>query len=189
MAELLRQYVALLEQVVVNPERRIGEFSLRTTSASACLPDPTATLEPIWHEALTTRFSRHAQATPDAVEGVDDHESWTYAELEARSNQLGHHLRRAGIGAENMVAIYGYRGASHICALLGVLKAGAGFAILDPRYLPAPLMTGCRLPARRVHSARSGRYATGRCAGACRCDGLALSGHTRSTRFSRRRAR
>jgi amino acid adenylation domain-containing protein len=144
MAELLQQYVALLEQVAADPRRRIGEYSLRTASAAAALPDPTLPLEPVWDESVVDRFSRHAQAQPDAIAVLDDHESWTYGQLEARSNQLAHRLHSASVGAEDLVAIYGHRGVALVCALLGVLKAGAGFAILDPRYPPVPLIDRLR---------------------------------------------
>ena len=46
-----------------------------------------------------TNSSRHKQpASPDAVAVVDDDRQLTYAELNARANQLAHRLHRAGSG-------------------------------------------------------------------------------------------
>ena len=58
----------------------------------------------------------------------------TYAELEARSNQLAHFLRNRGIRAESLVAICLERSLEMVVAVLGVLKAGGAYVPLDPAY-------------------------------------------------------
>ncbi|MFE3649427.1 Pls/PosA family non-ribosomal peptide synthetase [Streptomyces sp. NPDC059101] len=56
----------------------------------------------------------------------------TYAELDARANQLAHHLRALGIGAGSRVAILVPRSVDMYAALLAVGKAGAAFVPIDP---------------------------------------------------------
>ncbi|MFF2812724.1 Pls/PosA family non-ribosomal peptide synthetase [Streptomyces sp. NPDC058000] len=56
----------------------------------------------------------------------------TYAELDARANQLAHHLRGLGIGAGSRVAILVPRSVDMYAALLAVGKAGAAFVPIDP---------------------------------------------------------
>jgi amino acid adenylation domain-containing protein len=58
----------------------------------------------------------------------------TYAELNARANQLAHHLRRRGAGPEVRIAICLERSVEMIVALFAVLKAGAAYVPLEPRY-------------------------------------------------------
>src|SRR5207253_10697069 len=93
-------------------------------------------------EAITTLFSQQAQRQPDGTAIVDLHERWSYRDLDGRSNQLANYLREGGIRTQDIVAIYGHRSAPLVWAILGVLKAGAAFVILDPGY-PASRLIDC----------------------------------------------
>ena len=44
-----------------------------------------------------------------------------------------------------MVAVYGHRSASIVWALLGILRAGAAFVVLDPLYPPLRLESYLRI--------------------------------------------
>jgi amino acid adenylation domain-containing protein len=79
------------------------------------------------------RFEAWANRFPKAIAVIGDSSTLTYAELEQRANQIAHALRAAGAGRGNVVGIFLERGPDVVCALLGVLKSGAAFAILDPR--------------------------------------------------------
>jgi amino acid adenylation domain-containing protein/FkbH-like protein len=61
-------------------------------------------------------------------------ESLTYAELDARSNQLAHRLEQLGVGPEVLVGICLERSLGSMIALLAVLKAGGAYLPLDPDY-------------------------------------------------------
>jgi amino acid adenylation domain-containing protein len=63
----------------------------------------------------------------------------TYGDLERRSNQLAHALRRAGVGSGHVVGLLLDRGPHLLTAQLGVMKAGAAWTPLDPRYPEARL--------------------------------------------------
>jgi len=80
-------------------------------------------------------FERQAESTPGRVAAADaSGRSLTYAELNARANQLARHLRRLGVGREVPVALFVERGLEMVVALLGVLKAGGAYVPLDPSY-------------------------------------------------------
>jgi len=56
----------------------------------------------------------------------------TYAELDARANQLAWALRERGAGPERVVGIAARRGVELIVALLATLRVGAAYLPLDP---------------------------------------------------------
>ena len=58
----------------------------------------------------------------------------TYAELNAKANQLAHYLQTKGIGPEKLVAVYLNRSPEMVIAALAVLKAGGAYLPLDPTY-------------------------------------------------------
>jgi amino acid adenylation domain-containing protein len=140
IAEMLQQYRFLLQQIVKTPDESIDRFSLVTSTAAHHLPDPTEPLDDDWKGSLQRQFSRQALRFPHHPAVIDSHDSWTYQELETRSNQLAYALAGSGIRHQDVVAIYGYRSASLVWALLGILKAGAAFMILDPAYPVSRLM-------------------------------------------------
>jgi amino acid adenylation domain-containing protein len=139
ISSLLEQLGDLLAQVVENPGLTVDQYSLVPLSAQRVLPDPTQSLDDTWEGAIHDLFSRQANRTPDCPAVVDSNEAWTYSELDKRSNQLAHCLIAGGIQSKDVVAIYAHRSCPLILALLGALKAGAAFVIIDPAY-PAQRM-------------------------------------------------
>jgi nonribosomal peptide synthetase protein BlmX len=71
--------------------------------------------------------------TPDSVAVVSEGVEVTYGELEIRANQLAHHLIGRGVGPGTLVVVHLERSPELLVALLGVLKAGAGYVPVDAR--------------------------------------------------------
>ena len=80
------------------------------------------------------RFEAQAAQTPEAVAIEHEAQSLTYAELNARANQLARQLRDADVGRERLVGICLERSIDMIMAVLAVLKAGGAYLPLDPAY-------------------------------------------------------
>jgi non-ribosomal peptide synthetase component F len=140
------------------PIRRIGALALATDSARAVLPDPAEPLDATWRGAVHEIFAAHARRTPDALAVEDPRERWTYAELDADADAIAAELAARGIGIGDVAAITGHRGAALVRALLGVLKSGAAFLVLDPAYPPARLAEYVRIarPAAHLHLTAAG---------------------------------
>jgi amino acid adenylation domain-containing protein len=75
-----------------------------------------------------------AGLAPDALAVVLGGRRVTYAELNARANQLAHHLREMGVEPDARVAVCMERSPEMTVALLGVLKAGGAYVPMDPSY-------------------------------------------------------
>jgi amino acid adenylation domain-containing protein len=145
MTEMLDQFSYLLTQIVAQPDQPISRLSLVTPAARKVLSSPYDVLDDTWQGAVHTLFSEQAQRVPHHLAVTDEQNAWTYEELEKRSNQLAHHLRASGIQAGDRVAIYAHRSASLVWAILGTMKAGAAFMILDPGYPEARLIEYLRM--------------------------------------------
>ncbi len=141
MEAFLAQYLHVLTQIVAAPEAPITALSLVPADAASRLPDPRRPLPDAgWPGPVHERLSLHAARAPQREAVADGAESWTYGELEARASQLAHRLREAGVGRGDVVAIFAQRNASLAWAVLGTLKAGSAFLILDPSYPSARLL-------------------------------------------------
>ena len=143
-AELLDQLVSLLAQCLTQPDLPVSRHSLVTAIARRVLPDPGEPLDGTWMGPVHALLAEHAQRAPERIAVSGPGETWTYAELAARSSQLAHRLRHAGVGRGDVVAIHAARSPGLIWAILGVLRSGAAFTILDPGYPPARLLAMLR---------------------------------------------
>ena len=65
---------------------------------------------------------------------IDGAATLTYMEVEERANRIAQHLRKLGAAPGKLVALLFNRSELPILAILGVLKAGAGYVPLDPSY-------------------------------------------------------
>jgi amino acid adenylation domain-containing protein len=83
-------------------------------------------------------FEARVAVDPQAVAVIaTDGTRVSYRELDARANQLAHHLRRLGMGPESLVAICVEHSVEMFVAVLGVVKSGAAYVPLDPAHPPA----------------------------------------------------
>ncbi|MBD2515972.1 amino acid adenylation domain-containing protein [Nostoc sp. FACHB-973] len=79
-------------------------------------------------------FAEQVEKTPDAVAVVFENQQLTYRELNAKANQLAHHLQAMGVGSEVLVGLCVERSIEVIIGILGILKAGGAYVPLDPAY-------------------------------------------------------
>lgn len=81
-------------------------------------------------------FERQVARGPEriAVVGPGPDDALTYAELDARANQVARALRADGVGPGDRVAVSLERGPDLLIALMGVGKAGGAYVPVDPGY-------------------------------------------------------
>ncbi|WP_324290034.1 non-ribosomal peptide synthetase/type I polyketide synthase [Pyxidicoccus sp. MSG2] len=138
---LWERFVRLLEGIAVDPSQRVAELPLLSgDERRRMLVEWNDTHQPFPEDArVHDLFEAQAASTPDAVAVVAEGQRLTYAELDARANQLAHHLRSVGVGPEVRVGLCAERSSELVVGLLGVLKAGGAFVPLDPAYPNARL--------------------------------------------------
>ncbi|MFD9698248.1 amino acid adenylation domain-containing protein [Lentzea sp. NPDC059081] len=79
-------------------------------------------------------IARRAASAPDALALVEGSRQVTYRELDHSANRLAHLLRARGVEPGDRVAVRLPRGVNLVVALLGVWRAGAAYAPLDPAH-------------------------------------------------------
>src|SRR6266550_1491208 len=81
---------------------------------------------------IVALFEAQVARTPDddAIHFAD--QSLTYRELNDRANQVAAYLGTFGVGPDQLVALYMEHSIDVVCAILGVLKAGAAYVPVDP---------------------------------------------------------
>ncbi|KAJ3145502.1 large subunit of alpha-aminoadipate reductase [Geranomyces michiganensis] len=152
ITDMLAQLQQLLTTALGRIDEPIGNLSLVTDESRLVLPNPYDDLH--WDQfegAITDIFARNARTHPTrtcVVESrVDNHDEnsqmspplreFSYQAINEASNILAHHLARNGIQRGDVIVLYSYRGVDLVVAVMGVLKAGAVFSVIDPAYPPA----------------------------------------------------
>ncbi|GGN03917.1 hypothetical protein GCM10011609_48820 [Lentzea pudingi] len=84
-------------------------------------------------------IAERVRRDPSAVAVEDGDQTLTYGELDLRANRLARYLVSRGVRRDTLVGIALDRNLELVVAILAVLKAGAGYVPLDPRFPAARL--------------------------------------------------
>lgn len=133
MAFLLQ---TLLRQIVADPDRPVNRIPLLDAEQQHQLVEGwNDTVRPVRTDACLHQLVEEQVArTPDAPAVVCGDRRLSYAELDAEANRIAHHLRAQGVGRHGLVGVYLERSLEMVPALLGVLKAGAGYVPLETSH-------------------------------------------------------
>ena len=85
-----------------------------------------------FQDTIHQRFENIVQRFPDKAAVAMDGVSLTYAELNARANQLAFYLKQQGVKTNDLVGICLERSLDMVVSILAVLKAGGAYVPLDP---------------------------------------------------------
>jgi amino acid adenylation domain-containing protein len=111
--------VAMLQTYSLTPQTLPPDFRYETNNCGA---------------SISQMVAVHANATPDAPAVVLEASMLTYAELDARANQLANRLIELGVRRETVVALCLGRSAESVMCSLAVLQAGGAYLPLAPSY-------------------------------------------------------
>ncbi|MGV0794569.1 amino acid adenylation domain-containing protein [Mycolicibacterium sp. XJ1819] len=133
--QILEHYAVLVDDALARPDAAISTLDvmgaddaawLRRVSAGEEFDAPATT--------ITALVEAQAARTPDAVAVVYEGRHYTFREVNESANRLAHWLITQGIGAEDRVAVLLDRSPELVITALGVIKAGAVYAPVDPTY-------------------------------------------------------
>ncbi|GAB1543929.1 hypothetical protein NUACC21_66050 [Scytonema sp. NUACC21] len=138
---MMGHFQMLLEGILADPDVRVAQLPLLTEQELHQLLIK-------WNNSQTNYpkdkcihqlFEEQVQRTPDALAVIFEQQHITYAELNARANQLANYLQTLGVGTEVLVGICVERSIEMLVGLLGILKTGGAYVPLDPDYPPERL--------------------------------------------------
>jgi len=136
IARMAGHFQALLQSVIRDPAAAIGDFEILTGAERRQLLVEFNNTKTDYPEDKCVHhlFEEQVQRTPDSVAVAFEKQPLTYAQLNARANQLAHHLQTLGVGPEVPVAICLEHCPEMVVGVLGILKAGGAWLPLDPSY-------------------------------------------------------
>jgi amino acid adenylation domain-containing protein len=129
---MIGHYQTLLNSILENPDRRIGDLALLTRGELeqfSVWNDTTADYpKRCVHELIADQAAR----SPDRIAAVFGERQLTYVELHQQSLRVATALRAAGASPGSLVAVCIERSFEMIVGVLGILHSGAGYLPLDP---------------------------------------------------------
>ncbi|RRV07249.1 amino acid adenylation domain-containing protein [Pseudomonas sp. v388] len=136
VTQLAGHFQQLLQALVRDPSACIGELALLDEAQQQrVVHDWNATAAEFPAEqCVHGLIEAQVRATPNAPALVFADRSLSYAQLNARANQLAHRLRESGVGPDTLVGICAQRSLELVIGLLAIVKAGGAYVPLDPDY-------------------------------------------------------
>ncbi len=127
----------LMSALSSQPQRSISEAGLLTQPERQCLlEDFNATHQPYANDqTLVDLFEAQVRENGDSLALQSGATRLSYAELNARSNQLAHYLKeKYEIGPDTVIGVMMQRSEWLLIGILGVLKSGGAYLPIDRSY-------------------------------------------------------
>ena len=134
--QVVRHFVRVLEAFAADPHQPLRGLTLLSPEEARqiVLEWNRGVVEPTDQRCVHEIFEEQVAIRPNDVAVVFEDKQVTYQELNRRANKLAHFLRGRGVGLETLVGLYVERSPEMLVGLLGILKAGATYVPLDPKY-------------------------------------------------------
>ena len=142
---MIGAFRTLMEHAGQSPDIRIRDLRLvgrgETMSLHAPVKSGTPRRNAQSAPTVLTLIASHAAAHPErtAIAGVDRNVS--YSELHRAAASIASDLAARGVGAEDVVALWGERTPDMIAAMIGIMRAGAAWLPFDPALPAARIKT------------------------------------------------
>ncbi len=152
-------FVNIMAEVLQNPGIKLSEINMLREEEKQQIMEGfnCTTAEYVRDKPVHELFAEQVQRTPDNISVVGNAQSAerkapsidrnkerqapcsmrcaiTYRELNEKSNQLAHLLKKKGVRADTIVGIMAERSVEMIVGILGILKAGGAYLPIDPDY-------------------------------------------------------
>lgn len=136
ISRILGYFQTLVKGVITHPEQSLFELPLLSEAEKHQLLVEWNNTQVNYPQdkCIHQLFEVQTERTPEAVAVIFEDQQLNYRELNARANQLAHHLQALEVRPEILVGICVERSIDMVVGLLGILKAGGAYVPLVPTY-------------------------------------------------------
>ncbi|WP_052339682.1 non-ribosomal peptide synthetase, partial [Gorillibacterium massiliense] len=128
------EMLALACERLADPGGVVGSLDILPSSDRLLLERANDTSVQTEAGTINERFSLIARKYPERIALSMNETVLTYAELDAKSNQVANVLLERGLRKGDFVAILLHRSPEFVISLLGAIKAGGAYVPIDPDY-------------------------------------------------------
>ncbi len=135
--EMIRNYQEVLRQMSDDTAAVVKDITVLSGEAQEEIINSYSMEENAEYEDIPYMhklFERCVAQCPNATAVVCDGASYTYAQLNAKANQLARYLKELGVTVEKPVGLFVERSLDLCVGILGILKAGGAYVPFDPIY-------------------------------------------------------
>ncbi|WP_081276485.1 non-ribosomal peptide synthetase [Rhodococcus opacus] len=130
---LAARVIGILETIARDTDTPVGDVDLFVPKERELVVDSwNATEHQVPRLTLAELFDAQVAHTPDAPAVVFEGTVLTYAEFDARANQLARFLISGGVGPESLVGVAVRRSVDMLVGIYAVIKAGGAYVPIDP---------------------------------------------------------
>jgi amino acid adenylation domain-containing protein len=136
IAQFIKNFQTLLENIVSNPEQHLSELSLLTATEQEQLLFKFNQTRVDYSQdvSLHQLFEQQVKLTPESIALISESEEITYRQLNHKVNQLVHYLQKLGVKKGTIVALCLERSIDMVVGILAILKVSGAYIPLDPSY-------------------------------------------------------
>ncbi|MEH2037877.1 amino acid adenylation domain-containing protein [Nostoc sp.] len=133
---LTQQFCTLLESAIACPNLPVSQLEVLDKAEKQKLLQTFNNTQVNYdrNQCIHQLFAERVINTPDKIALIFENETFTYAQLNNRANQIARYLQKLGIGAEILVGLCVDRSPLMVLGILAILKAGGAYVPLDPTY-------------------------------------------------------
>ncbi|WP_287482672.1 amino acid adenylation domain-containing protein, partial [Rhodococcus sp. (in: high G+C Gram-positive bacteria)] len=134
--EFVDRLLRILSTVSATPDVLVGDIPVLSQSESEQVLAQAVSAGSLCSDnaTLVSLFDEQVARTPNSVALAMDAIELTYAEFDAKVNQLARHLISEGVGPEQLVGVAMRRSIDLVVAIYAVLKAGGAYVPIDPDH-------------------------------------------------------
>lgn len=131
---LLDQYHTLLQAGLADPEQKLFSVPLISPEQQLALESIEDSALDVGERSVATHIAAWAVSTPDAIAIEEQGRTLSYAQLEARVNDIARWLNGQGVKPGDYVALNLPRSTDLVVLILAVWRVGAAYLPLDPEW-------------------------------------------------------
>ena len=126
--------VNLLSNIAQEPQQDIHQLELLSSAEKGYLLHDlnNTAIDFADDQCVFQLLEAQVERTPDNIALVYESQTLSYAEFNAKANQLAHFLQSCGVGPESLVALCMTRSFEMVIAIWATLKAGGAYVPFDP---------------------------------------------------------